>query len=40
MLGTEVEVQHFRSGNFTRHIINSVEGVRAEVEIEWGTAQE
>lgn len=35
MLGNEVEVQHFRSGNFTRHIINSAEGVRAEVEIEW-----
>ena len=37
MLGTEVEVQHFRTGNFTRHIINSAEGIRAEVEIEWGT---
>ena len=35
MLGAEVEVQHYRSGNFTRHIINSAEGVRAEIEVEW-----
>ena len=35
MLGAEVEVQHYRSGNFTRHIINSAEGVRAEIEVAW-----
>ena len=35
MLGAEVEVQHYRSGSFTRHIINSGEGVRAEIEVEW-----
>ena len=35
MLGAEVEIQHYRSGNFTRHIINSAEGIRAEVDILW-----
>ncbi len=35
MLGTEIEIQHFRTGNHTRHIINSAEGIRAEVRIEW-----
>ena len=35
MLGAEVEVQHYRSGSFTRHIINSAEGVRAEIEVQW-----
>lgn len=36
MLGAEVEIQHYRSGNFTHHVINSAEGVRAEVDILWG----
>ena len=35
MLGAEVDVQHYRSGSFTRHIINSAEGVRAEIEVQW-----
>lgn len=35
MLNAEVEIQHYRSGNFTHHVINSTEGVRAEVDILW-----
>lgn len=35
MLNAEVEIQHYRSGNYTHHIINSTEGVRAEVDILW-----
>ena len=35
MLGDAVEIQHYRQGQFTRHIINSAEGVRAEIVIEW-----
>lgn len=35
MLNAEVEIQHYRSGNYTHHVINSTEGVRAEVDILW-----
>ena len=35
MLNAEVEIQHYRSGNFTHHVINSTEGIRAEVDILW-----
>lgn len=35
MLNTEVEVQHYRHGSYTHHVINSADGVRAEVDILW-----
>lgn len=35
MLNAEVEIQHYRSSNYTHHVINSTEGVRAEVDILW-----
>ena len=35
MLNAEVEIQHYRSGNYTHHVINSTEGIRAEVDILW-----
>jgi acyl-ACP thioesterase len=35
MLGTEVQIQHYRTENFTHHVINSAEGIRAEVDILW-----
>ena len=36
MLGAEVQIEHYRNGQFTHHVINSAEGVRAEVDIMWG----
>lgn len=35
MLNDEVEIQHYRSSNYTHHVINSTEGVRAEIDILW-----
>ncbi len=35
MLGNEVQVQHYHSGKFTHHVINSAEGIRAEIDIQW-----
>ena len=35
MLDTPVQVEHYRNGSYTHHVINSAEGIRAEVDILW-----